>query len=249
MGNTLKLAFGGIFVLIIGMFLGTLLILYVYMPAVEELPSSLNIIGPHEKSVLAKFVAVDEQGRGVVADLITEIRPGTGLVLVNINNILADINTQYSARIAAQVASNFTKINLKNVDVIYNLKTEASLVGGQSAGTIMAISTIAALRNTTLKDGVIATGSVNAAGEIVDAGALIAKATAAKDSNFSLFLVPEGLGTNHVEFKRQKYCTMQHGLRYCSVDYVGDEVSIGDGLGIVVKEVKTVAEAWRYFEL
>ena len=68
---------------------------------------------------------------------------------------------------------------MENLDVIYNLKTKATIVGGQSAGTIMAVSTIAALENKSLKKGVIVTGSVNPAGEIVNAGGLVAKAQAA----------------------------------------------------------------------
>jgi len=116
---------------------------------------SIRALTIDEKVIKTKVVAVDNKGVGVTADLFTEIRPGSGLVLVNINDLLADINTQYSARIAAQVAKNFTGFDLSNVDVIFNLKAQANVIGGQSAGSAMAISVIAALVNKTLRDDVI----------------------------------------------------------------------------------------------
>ena len=237
---------GGILIFLIGILAG---ISFIYVYSVNKAPEQLEELENYENSVQSTFVAIDEQGAGVTAKLVTEIREGTGLVLVNINNVLADINTQYSARTAAAIASNYTKISLANLDVIYNLKTEATIVGGQSAGTIMAVSTIAALENKTLKQGIIATGSVNPEGEVVNAGGLIAKAQAAHDDNFTLILVPEGLGSNPTTFKRKKICTKTGEKSYCSVQYIGEQISIGKEIGIEVQEVKTVAEAWKYFEL
>ena len=233
------------FILLIGIIAG---ISFVYLYLLGSTLEKLGKLQNYENRVEASFVAVDEQGVGVTATLITEIREGTGLVLVNINNVLADINTQYSARTAAAIASNHTNITLDNLDVIYNLKTEATIVGGQSAGTIMAVSTIAALENKSLKKGIIATGSVNPAGEVVNAGGLISKAQAAYEKNFTLFLVPEGLGSNPTTFKRKKVCTQTKEQTYCSVQYIGEKISIGKEIGIEVKEVKTVAEAWKYFK-
>ena len=246
MRHSTKFYLAGGILFIIGILLGVnVVLLFTSFPEKSDLVE----VTPFTHTVESKFVAVDEQGRGVTADLVTEIRPGSGLVLVNINDVLADLNTQYSARTAAAVASNYTKISLDNLDVIYKLQTIASIVGGQSAGTIMAVSTIAALQNKTLKQGVIATGSVNPAGEVVNAGGLVAKAQAAKNSNFSLFLVPSGLGKNPATFSREKSCNTLGEQEYCYVQYVGDEVSIGDEIGIEVQEVETVADAWRYFEL
>src|SRR3989344_5814139 len=71
----------------------------------EQKLTSLKSIG--EKQILSKIVAIDNSGKGASAELLTEIRPGTGLVLVNINNELADFKTQYSARAAALAAKNY----------------------------------------------------------------------------------------------------------------------------------------------
>ena len=239
-----KLYFGGLVIFFIGIFIGITLVFFL-----TSSPRSPDLIQleQYANSIHTKFVAVDDQGSGITADLITEIREGTGLVLVNINDVLADLNTQYSARIAAAVASNYTQIDLKNLDVIYNLKTEAGIIGGQSAATIMAVSTIAALQNKTLRTDVIATGSVNIHGDIVDAGSIQAKARAAQEDNFSLLLVPEGLGKTPTEFEREKTCTKNKDGVYCYVAYVGKQVAIGKDLDIVIKEVATVSEALEYF--
>ena len=43
-------------------------------------------------------------------------------------------------------------------------------------------------------------------------------------------------------------CTETGEQKYCSVQYIGEKISIGKEIGIEVKEVKTVAEAWKYFK-
>lgn len=241
-----KVIFGCLIMFILGITLGVFVMLsfFAFNGGEEEL-NELENYG--EYTIKSKLVAVDEQGEGVTADLITEIREGNGLVLVNINDLLADVNTQYSARIAASVASNYTKVDLRNLDVIFNLKADASIVGGQSAGAIMTISTIAALQNKTLKEGVIITGSVSPDGEVVNAGGLKAKALAAKEDNFSLLLVPRGLGEEATNIKRVKKCYSLDSKEYCRVSYLGEMISIGEEIGIEVKEVDTIHDAVRYF--
>ncbi|MBI1972882.1 hypothetical protein HYS50_02670 [Candidatus Woesearchaeota archaeon] len=240
-----KVLLVAVLVLLIGISVGiTLTTLLLGQSNGEEVFQQLT---DYEHTVKTKFVAVDQKGGGVVADLITEVRGGHGLVLVNINNLLADISTQYSARVAASVASNFTKIDVSTLDIIYNLQSDAGVVAGQSAGSIMAVSAIAALQNQTLRDDVIITGSINPTGELVDAGGLRAKAAAAKKGNARLLLVPEGSGSQMINLTRTEDCGFYQGKEYCIIDYPGELVSIGEEFGIEVVEVETVAEAMRYF--
>ncbi len=213
----------------------------------ENKAESINALTIDEKTIKTKVVAVDNKGVGVTADLFTEIRPGSGLVLVNINDLLADINTQYSARIATQVAKNFTGFDLSNVDVIFNLKAQANVIGGQSAGSAMAISVIAALANKTLRDDIIITGSVLEDGTVGEAGSIKEKARAAKNSGAELFLIPYGVGSEAKDYRKVKRCGNVRKYDYCEVFYEEEKIRIGDELGIDVKEVKTVSEALVYF--
>ena len=230
--------------ILVGLSFGSLFTLLLQQPKGEPLQ---RLDADYEHVVQAQFVAVDEQGNGVVSDLETEVRQGQGLVLVNVNNVLADVTTQYSARLASIVASNYTHIDTSTLDIIYNLKSEAGVVAGQSAGSIMAVSTIAALQGKDLLDDLIITGSITADGAVVNAGGLRAKAAAAKEGDATLFLVPKGSGSSVVNMTRVEKCTTYNGRNYCSVTYPGQLVSIGEDIGITVVEVETVAEAMEYF--
>ena len=95
----------------------------------KEVPGNLI-----KKQNIIPLAAVDSNNKGVIAHLNTEVRNGSGLILVNINDILADYLTQYSARVAAQVAANYSKISIDGLDVIYNIKANATVIGGPSAG-------------------------------------------------------------------------------------------------------------------
>ena len=229
--------------LLLGLTLGNLATLIYQKTSAEPLQRLQN----YEHTVNAKFVAVDEQGNGVVADLVTEVREGQGLVLVNVNNVLADVTTQYSARLATAVASNYTQIDVSNLDIIYNLKSEAGVVAGQSAGSIMAVSTIAALQNKQLRQDVIITGSINQEGDVVDAGGLRAKAEAARKGQAKLFLVPKGSGSMMLNLTKTEQCGVYGEKIYCMINYPGELMSVGEEFGIEVVEVETVAEAMRYF--
>lgn len=188
------------------------------------------------------IVGLDNNNIGVTGTLETIIRDGNGLVLVNINDILADYSTQYSARIAALAAGNYTKINLTNYDVIYNIKINASLISGQSAGSSMAIATIALLQNKELKQDVMLTGSINDDGTLGDVGGVFEKATAAKNVA-SLFLIPKNslAAENYIEAKT---CNINPLLKYCKIDYKA-EFNI---TGIKIVEVNTVEDALKYYE-
>lgn len=213
----------------------------------DKISESIRALTFEEKTISTKVVAIDNNGKGVTADLITEIRPGSGLVLVNINDLLADINTQYSARLAAQVAKNFTGYDLSDVDVIFNIKAKANVIGGQSAGSAMAISVISALTNKTLRDDVIITGSVLEDGRTGEAGSVKEKAKAAKDAGAKIFLIPYGLGSESHNYKKVKRCGKIRRYDYCEIIYEEEKINISDELGIQIIEVKTISEALNYF--
>src|SRR3989344_8199775 len=93
------------------------------------------------------IAAVDSDGNGVAGKLITTVRPGTGLILVNINDVFAQADTQLSAKIAAKAASNYSSVDLSGLDIIYSIKVNASVVEGPSAGASMAMRVLASLEN------------------------------------------------------------------------------------------------------
>ena len=213
------------------------------VPTTTTQPVSSTYIG--DRTVSMKVPAVDNDGNGVITLLTVEARDGKGRVLADVNSILFWVDTQYSIRIAQRVAQNDVDVNISNIDLIYNIETNASLIEGPSAGASLTVATIAALENKSLNQSVMMTGTINPDGTIGAVGGIAEKAKAAKDVGAVLFLVPEGQGTvksyNHVED-----CQKIGSMTYCTTKYKKVTVDISKSVGIEVKEVSTVEEALEY---
>ncbi len=196
--------------------------------------------------VSLKIPAVDNQGNGVVTTLKVETKPGEGRVLVNINQLLFWIDTQDSIRTAKEVAENVTGIDTSNVDIIYEIETNASIIEGPSAGAAMTIATIAALENKTINQSVMMTGTINHDGTIGPVGGIVAKAKASKDVGATLFLVPLGQAVQ-TYYKPEEYCKKFGPITYCTTEYKPERIDVAKEVGIQVKEVANIQEALKYF--
>lgn len=195
------------------------------------------------RSITIPVVGVTDKGTGIVGTLTATEKQGTGLVLVNINNILANYDTQYSARTAAHVASNYTNISLDNLDITYSIKTNAELIAGTSAGSAFTVSTIALLQNKSINSTIAITGTINEDSSISEIGGMKEKADAVKNSGMKLFLVPKGnlKGTT----SREKDCINTGNAFYCEINYVE---KVNETIyGIPVKEISHIKEAMEYF--
>lgn len=190
--------------------------------------------------------AIDEEGSGVIGKLTTTVRPGSGQVLVNVNSVLAQFDTQLSGRIAAQAASDYTGMSLENVDVIYDMEIDASVIEGPSAGAAMASSIVLALQNTTAPQNIMMTGTIREDGSIGPVGAVLEKATAAKEEGATIFLVPDGL-SSELKADRVRSCRDVGSTQVCRITYEYDRVNIGESLGITVTEVSTLGDIIEVF--
>ncbi|MBI4162707.1 MAG: hypothetical protein HY513_03415 [Candidatus Aenigmarchaeota archaeon] len=199
-----------------------------------------------EKSVELTIAAVDAEGSGVTGLLVATVRPGSGQVLVSINDVLAQFDTQLSARTAALAASKYTKLDTSKLDIIYTIKVNASVIEGTSAGASMAAATVLALQDKTPAPHVAMTGAIDENGNVLDVGGVLEKARAVKEQGIDLFLVPEGQSTT-TQRNRVRNCRQVGSITYCKVEYESTPVNIGETVGIEVKEVKNLAEAVGYF--
>ena len=211
--------------------------------------SSENTINDNFKSNISikkeiNIVGVDNGGKGIAAIMNVEVKPGSGLVLVNINNLLADYLTQLSARNAAKAASDFTKINLSSFDVIYSIKTSVGIIEGPSAGAAMASATIAALSNRSINESVFITGSIEANGSIGSVGGINEKAQAAKDSKALLFLIPEA--RYNVGYEVVEKCKNINEFNYCEIAYLPKKFELSELLKLDIMQVKNIDEAVKY---
>lgn len=197
-------------------------------------------------SVTINLPAVDNQGNGVVAKLKVQAIAGEGRVLTNIDNLLFWVDTQYSIKVAEMVAENITGADLSDVDLIYTIETDASVIEGGSAGAALTIATIAVLQNKTLPSDVMVTGTINPDGTIGPVGAIFAKAKASKDVGVKIFLVPEGQGSQ-VNYIPEKKCEQVGPVTFCTTEYKPQKLDISKDVGIEVKEVSTINDALKYF--
>lgn len=213
--------------------------------SIPQIPKKIERNLSHSK-VEIKIPAVDNQGRGVVTKLKVQAIPGEGRVLINIDQLLFWVDTQHSIRVAKTVAQNFTKIDLSNIDLVYTIETNASIIEGPSAGAAIAIGTIAALENKTINQSVMITGIIEPDGSIRQVGGVLAKAKASKDIGAKLFLVPKDQGVQIV-YVPEEECSEIGPITYCTVTYKEKRVDISEKAGIKVKEVSNIYEALKYF--
>jgi len=192
--------------------------------------------------------AVDAQGNGVATKLVVEAKQGTGRVLVDVNQLLFWIDTQFSIQTAKKVAQQVTGLDLSETDLTYSIETNATLIEGPSAGAALAIATIAAAQGKHLTSDVMITGTINPDGTVGSVGGIVAKAKAAKDIGATLFLVPSGQGsqTNYVP---EQSCTQTGAFTVCSITYKPSTTNVMQVSGVNVIEVTTVQDALKYFGL
>jgi len=239
-------------IFLIGILLGVWLGYYISYESFQPLEPQVVTKYVYEPSNVSysyaeiNLAAVDQSGNGIVTPLIVEVKPGDGKILTNIEKLLFWIDTQQSMQIAKQVAENVTKLDVDKYDLIYTIKSEATLVGGPSAGASLTVATIAALENKKIKNDIMMTGTINPDGTIGEVGGILEKAEIAKELGAKIFLVPKGQGTQ-TYLKPEENCIKRAGFIFCTTKYKEVTVNIGKDVGISVIEVEDINDALKYF--
>lgn len=219
------------------------------LESTNNLPSKIDFVSQYFSNyskVEFPLLAVDENGNGVITKLIVEVKNGSGKILVNIENLLFWIDTQNSIRIAKNLAEKITKINTSNLDIIYTIEANASIIGGPSAGSAITIATIAALTQKEFKKDVVITGTIDENGNIGKVGSIKEKCLAAKNYGAKICLVPKG---QSIEFELipKRDCTRIGNFEFCRITFETKEIDISKEIGIKVIEVYNIEDALKYF--
>ncbi|MBI2579351.1 MAG: hypothetical protein HYW27_00435 [Candidatus Aenigmarchaeota archaeon] len=194
-----------------------------------------------ESSVEMGIPAVDAQGNGVLGTLYTTVRPGTGKILVNVDNILSQIDTQFSSRTAVKAAAVYMNMDPESVDVIFTLKVNATMVEGPSAGSAMAASVVLALGGAPAGRRIMMTGTIEEDGSVGNVGSIAEKAAAAKGGGAEIFIVPAGQSTDTMS-RKERACESFDSVTICRINYVREKVSISSPLNMTIVEAGTLAE-------
>ena len=230
--------------LVIGLTIG--LVFYYGSPIIETKTVYRDNSKPFYSQI--NLLAVDQDGNGIATPLIVEARPGDGKVLTDIEKLLFWTDTQQSIQTARDVALKITNVDMDNYDIAYSISSDASVVGGPSAGAALTIATVAALENKTLNDDIVITGTIEPDGSIGEVGGVLEKANAAKDIGADIFLVPLGQ-SQETYLKPQENCTRRAGFIFCETTYKTVTVNIGKDAGISIIEVGNIEDALKYFGL
>jgi uncharacterized protein len=148
-----------------------------------------------EVTVMAPAVAQTSEGWIGVASFITvSASEGDGRIFVD-TFPLTQIDTQGSARLAAEAAASLARVDLSKVDLYIVIRSDSPVLGGPSAGGTLAVAILASLLNRTVDPRVVMTGTINPDGTIGPIGGVVQKAEAVHSIGAERFLVPQGQTT------------------------------------------------------
>jgi predicted S18 family serine protease len=128
---------------------------------------------------------------GSIMNISVEIIPGRGRILVQTTPLMG-VDFQGAANTAVAVAGQKAGFDLSKSDVIFSIDSgsQISEVDGPSAGALMTLLTLSAIEKRPLDTSLTLTGTINKDGSVGAIGGVAEKATAAKESGKTLFLVP-----------------------------------------------------------
>ncbi|MCS7130335.1 MAG: serine protease-like protein [Archaeoglobaceae archaeon] len=197
-----------------------------------------------QKTVKAVAVTSGESPEGVVINITVSINPGNGKVFVS-TTPFTEIDMQGSAQLSALTACDLLGIDFTKFDFFYTIEADAPIVGGPSAGAVMTIATISALKNLTLREDVYISGMIYPDGFIGPVGGLKHKLEAVAKQNGKIFLVPHG---QKVVLVQENVVRRVGIINIVSTTYKEvDLVEYGNQLGVKVYEVQTINDALKYF--
>ncbi len=197
-----------------------------------------------EKSIKAVAVTSGDSPSGVVINITVSISSGSGRVFVS-TSPFTEIDMQGSAQLSALTACDLLGIDFTKYDFFYIIEADAPIVGGPSAGAVMTIATIAALKNLSLNKDVYMSGMIYPDGFIGPVGGLNYKLEAVARDGGKIFLIPHGQKVVLVQEKVVKKVGL---INIISSSYRElDLVEYGKKLGVEVYEVATINEALKYF--
>lgn len=194
------------------------------------------------------LLAVSEATQlGSAADLTLKTQTGAGGVYME-TSPLTKLDTQLSTRFAQQIACDFLDKACTNIDFFYTVRSDATIIGGPSAGAAIAALTVAIVDDLDVNQSVAVTGTINVGGLIGPVAGIIGKIDAAKSAGVTKVLIPKGTRYEpKPEHTYNELLTNTTALFYTfdneTEQYEIDLLAYGKQVGVEVKEVATLQEA------
>ncbi len=184
----------------------------------------LSIAG---QQVLAATVvnvpAVDTSGKGILTQIEATAVSGTGEIFVDITPFIS-IDTQQSAKTAAEMAAQVAGVSLGRFDVFYKVNARTQTVDGPSGGAALALLAYAEFAKLQPRKDLVVTGTIERDGSIGQIGGIVEKTKSLKGTGAKLFLIPHGQSI------------------YQGTDVAGEAAAFG----IQVAEVRNINDLVKY---
>lgn len=221
----------------------TVLLLLVFLIVIAQ-PVCAQFENAQKATIKAVAVTSGPNPEGVVINITVIVTPGNGKVFVS-TTPYTEIDMQGSAQLAALTACDLLGIDFTKHDFFYIIEAHAPIVGGPSAGGVMTVATVAALKNLTIRSDVYMTGMIYPDGFIGPVGGLKYKLEAAASHGGKIFLIPKGQRVVYVEEEKVKRIGIVSIItpEYREIDLV----DYGKSLGVDVYEVETLNDALKFF--
>lgn len=200
---------------------------------------------PLPEGVRTYIVGTTEDGEGVVSSAWARAEPGVGKILVDIKSLFFWIDIQNSIRTASSFSRDYLEIERDEHDLTYSMDLNVSIIGGPSAGAALTVATMAALKNSSINDDVVMTGTVEPDGTIGKVGEIVPKAKAVDEKAFDRFLVPEGQSVQ-MTYTKEESCRTGD-IDICRTEYREEKVDVDEQVDVDVIEVENIEEALNYF--
>lgn len=208
------------------------------------IPANAQFINESKVTIKAVAVRSGAEPQGAVINITVIVTPGNGKVFVS-TIPYTEIDMQGSAQLAALTACDLLGVDFMCHDFFYIIEADAPIVGGPSAGGVMCVATIAALKNLSIKNDVFMTGMIYPDGFIGPVGGIPYKLEAAANNGAKYFLIPKGQRVVYVQEKKEE--RIGPFIRISIVTKPVDVVEYGKQLGVDVVEVETVEQALAYY--
>ena len=208
------------------------------------IPANAQFVNESKVTIKAVAVRSGAEPQGAVINITVIVTPGNGKVFVS-TIPYTEIDMQGSAQLAALTACDLLGVDFMCHDFFYIIEADAPIVGGPSAGGVMCVATIAALKNHSIKNDVFMTGMIYPDGFIGPVGGIPYKLEAAANNGAKYFLIPKGQRVVYVQEKKEE--RIGPFIRISIVTKPVDVVEYGKQLGVDVVEVETVEQALAYY--
>ncbi len=201
---------------------------------------------PLEDGLKVYIVGTTVDRKGVVSPAWVRAEKGTGKILVDIENLFFWVDIQHSIRTASSYAKEYLDIERKEHDLTYSIALDFDVIGGPSAGSQLTVATMAALKNSTIRNDIVMTGTIEPDGRVGRVGGILEKAKAAEEEGFEKFLLPYGQAVQ-VKYEQVETCREVRGFEICRTRYVEEKTDIREEVEIEIVEIAYIEEALEHF--